>query len=226
MRGAYINRATFAFLRELAANNRREWFNANKQRYIDEVRDPLLELVAALGPRLAKISPHIVADPRPVGGSLFRIYRDTRFSHDKSPYKTAAGMSFRHGGKRSDVHGPGYYLHIEPGMVFMGAGMWHPDPVALKQVRDAIVAKPKEWAAARRAGLDAEHGGEALKRPPRGYDPNHPFVDDLKRRSLTASANFTEAQACAADFPSRFVAACRAKAPLMKFLAKAVGVPW
>ena len=101
------------------ANNEREWFAANKQRYVDDVRDPLLHFVDHFAGPLAKISRHLVADSRPIGGSLFRIYRDTRFSHDKSPFKTAAALHFRYGGK-GDVHGPGFYLHIEPGTCFMG----------------------------------------------------------------------------------------------------------
>ena len=82
-----------------------------------------------------------MADPRPSGGSLFRIYRDTRFSKDKSPYKTHAGMYFPvRGGK--DVHTPGFYLHLEPGACFAAAGLWHPDAAALAKVREAIVARP------------------------------------------------------------------------------------
>jgi uncharacterized protein (TIGR02453 family) len=106
--GNTITPRTFAFLRELARNNDRRWFEANRERYLSEVRDPLLRFVAAFGPRLTKISRHMAADPRPVGGSLFRIYRDTRFSREKTPYKTHAGMSFRHVGGR-DVHGPVFY---------------------------------------------------------------------------------------------------------------------
>jgi uncharacterized protein (TIGR02453 family) len=223
-----IPRQTFTFLRQLAANNTREWFTANKERYLDDVRDPLLQFVAAFAPRLGKISRHMIADPRPVGGSLFRIHRDTRFSRDKRPYKTQAGMSFRHAAGR-DVHGPVFYLHLEPGGVFMAAGMWHPEPEILKRVRDAIVADPKAWQGIRKSralALDDGHEGDRLKRAPQGYDPQHPFADDLKRKSFTASTPFTEAQACAPDFLERFAKACRQKAPLMQFLTGAVGLPW
>src|SRR5215470_16505651 len=85
----------FDFLRELKANNKKEWFNANKDRYVADVRDPLLAFVAAIAPRLSAISPHLVADPRPSGGSLLRIYRDTRFTADKKPYKENAALWFR-----------------------------------------------------------------------------------------------------------------------------------
>lgn len=228
MRASFITPQTFKFLRELARHNDREWFTANKQRYLDQVRDPLLHFVAEFGPKLAKISPHMIADPRPVGGSLFRIHRDTRFSKDKRPYKTHAGLSFRHAGGR-DVHGPIFYLHLEPGGAFMAAGMWHPEPETLTKVRDAIVANPTRWRQVREnRGLkvDDGHEGDQLKRPPRGYDPEHPFVADLKRKSFMASTTFTEAQACAADFLERFAKACQQKAPLMKFLTTAVGLRW
>jgi len=229
MATSMITPRLFTFLKELTRNNDRPWFMANKQRYIEEVRDPLLHFIDQFGSPLAKISKHMVADPRPVGGSLFRIYRDTRFSRDKQPYKTHAAMSFRHIGGR-DVHGPGFYVHFEPGNVFMGAGMWHPEPEVLTKVRDAIVAHPKRWERVLRSRgvtLDARHeDDDRLKRPPRGYDPEHRFVEDLKRKSFTASATCTEAQACAPDFIKRFTKVCEQKAPLMEFLTVSVGLPW
>jgi uncharacterized protein (TIGR02453 family) len=228
MAQSLITEDHFAFLRALARNNNREWFTANKQRYLDHVRDPLLQFVAEFGPHLARISKHMVVDPRPVGGSLFRIHRDTRFSRDKRPYKTAAGLSFRHATGR-EVHGPVFYLHLEPGGVFMAAGMWHPEPEPLALVRDAIVAAPRRWQRVRNSRqltLDEGHDGDRLKRPPRGYDPEHRFIEDLKRRSFTSSTALTEKQACAPDFLDRFAKACQQKAPLMAFLTSAVGLPW
>ncbi len=220
----FVTSRTFAFLRELAAHNERPWFERNKPRYLDEVRDPLLRFVAACGPRLAKLSPHVVADPRPVGGSLFRIHRDVRFAKDKSPYKTHAALSFRHVEGR-ERPAPGFYLHLAPGDAFAGAGLWHAPPEAVKQVRDAIVANPASWKrVTRTCALGAEE--DTLKRPPRGYDPTHPCIEDLKRQSFTTGARFTQAEACAGDFVERFVGTCRRATPLMAFLAKAVGVPW
>jgi uncharacterized protein (TIGR02453 family) len=218
-----IPASAFHFLRALARNNDRVWFNANKQRYLAELRDPLLRFIAAFAPKLAKIHRDLVADPSPVGGSLFRIYRDTRFAKDKSPYKTHAGLYFAPPGGR-ESRGPGFYLHVEPGSVFMGAGIWRPEPDALKQIRDAIAAKPGGWKkAAKAAPLD---DGEKLARPPRGYDPAHPLVEELKRKSFTTTRNFSESQASAANFADRYAAACRDAVPLMKFLAAAVGEPW
>ncbi len=226
MPNAYVTPRTFKFLTELAAHNERDWFNANKQRYIDEVRDPLLQLVSDFGPKLQKINKNYVADPRPVGGSLFRIYRDTRFAKDKSPYKTHAAMSFRHiDGK--DAAAPGFYLHIEPGRVFMGAGVWHAQPELLKDVRDAIVAHPGHWkrvVSSRSFALDESSDG--LKRPPRGYAPEHPFVLDLKRKSFMSTTQFTQKEVRADDFLSRFTRACKQRTPLMEFLCGALGRPW
>jgi uncharacterized protein (TIGR02453 family) len=150
MRATFVTPALFRFLGELRRHNKRDWFNANKDRYLAEVRDPLLGLVAAVAPRLRAISRHIVADPRPSGGSLLRVYRDTRFSTDKKPYKTNAALWFRVAAER-DVEGPGYYLHLEPGQVFMAAGMWHPSSDALRAIREAIVKDARGWKRAKRS---------------------------------------------------------------------------
>jgi uncharacterized protein (TIGR02453 family) len=219
----FVTPELFRFLATLRQHNDREWFNANKERYLALVRDPLLAFVVALAPKLRAISPHIVVDPRPSGGSLLRIYRDTRFSADKKPYKTNAALFFRLAAGK-DVETPGYYLHLETGQVFMGAGLWRPSADALRAVRESIVADPSGWKRARRSGLS--HGESALKRPPRGFDPDHPLIEDLKRTSFTVGAKFTERQACSREFPTRFAGACRREAPLMRFLARSLGLPF
>ncbi|PYN38363.1 MAG: TIGR02453 family protein [Candidatus Rokuibacteriota bacterium] len=216
-----VSRDVFAFLAELRRHNNREWFNENKDRYLAEVRDPMLALIASLAPGLARISRHLSVDPRPSGGSLMRIYRDTRFSRDKTPYKTNVGIHFGLKAPR-DFEAPGYYLHLEPGSVFMGAGLWHPGADALRAIREAIVKDPGGWQQARRPGLS--HDEVTLKRPPRGFDPDHPLIEDLKRLSFTTGTEFSERQACAPDFPARFVAASRRATPLMRFLARALGL--
>ena len=213
--------SVFAFLRDLRRNNDREWFNANKERYLADMRDPLLAFIAGFAPKLARINPRLVADPSPVGGSLFRIYRDTRFAKDKSPYKTQAGLYFGRAEGR-DSPAPGFYLHVAPNEVFMGAGIWRPDPDTLKQVRDAIVAKPAAWKKVAK-GLDA---GETLARPPRGYDPEHPLIEDLKRKQFTVSHQFGGKDATKAGFSERFARACRDASPFCKFLTEAVGWRW
>ena len=124
-RFAGFEQATLDFLRALEANNDREWFAENKTRYEEQVLDVALRFIQAMQAPLADFAPHFVALPTRVGGSLMRVYRDTRFSKNKLPYKTNIGIQFRHEDAK-DVHAPGYYVHIEPDDVFVGAGMWRP----------------------------------------------------------------------------------------------------
>ena len=217
MAGSFITPELFKFLRQLAKNNNRAWFEKNKPRYLDDVRDPLCAFVEAVGPKLQKIHPRVVADPRPNGGSLFRIYRDTRFSKDKTPYKTSAALRFPCGPKDKPV--PGFYLGLEPGGAFVGAGIWHPQNDTLQALREAIDRDPAGWKKARKVGLDEV---DMLKRPPRGFDADHPLIEDLKRKSFTASTGWSEREACARDFPERFAKACRGFKPLVDFLDRAV----
>jgi uncharacterized protein (TIGR02453 family) len=216
----HFDTALFDFLSELKANNSRQWFQANKERYRAEVQDPLLEFISAFTEPLHEISPHFVANPKPVGGSMFRIYRDVRFSRDKSPYKTHAAAQFRHREGR-DVHAPGFYLHLEPGSVFMGAGLWHPPGPTLKSVRKAIDEQPERWRDAIR-GL--ELGGDSLTRAPKGYDPGHPMIVDLRRKDFVTMTTSSQKAACSKGFMDDFVGACREAAPMMRFLTEAVGL--
>lgn len=224
----YFGPGLFEFLAGLRENNNREWYQANKGRYERDVRAPLQEFVADFGVHLREISPHYVADPRPVGGSVFRIHRDLRFSRAKTPYKTAAAAHFRHKFGR-EVHGPGFYLHLEPGNVYAGAGIWRPDRSRLARVRDAIVDDPSWW-----QRVISDDGfreqfrleSDSLKRPPKGFAPDHPLIDDLKRITFVAVRPFSHEDACAPGFIDRFVEACRAAAPFMEFLTLAVGLPW
>ena len=225
---AHFTPALFEFLAELAGNNNREWFNANKARYERDVRDALVGFVSDFGDRLYDISPHMVADPRPSGGSVFRIYRDVRFSKDKSPYKTNAGIHFRHEVGR-EVHGPGLYLHLQPGSVFAGIGIWRPNSATVGKIREAIVANPGRWSRivddesfASVYSLDSE----SLKRAPRGIDPEHPLIEHLKLKSFVAVTNFTEGEACEPDFIDVYAGACRAAAPFAEFITTAVGLDW
>jgi uncharacterized protein (TIGR02453 family) len=213
--------ALFAFLRELAANNDREWFAANKERYVAEVQEPALAFVEDIGMRLPEeVSRHFVADARANGGSVFRIYRDTRFSKDKTPYKTHTGIQFRHERSR-DVHAPGFYLHLEPGNVFMACGAWHPDRDTLHAIRTAIAGKPKRWLEIIEDPGFAEHfrlGGESLKRPPAGFDKEHPQIEDLKRKDFIAYSQLSEDEATADGFLDRFLDRCNRASAFMRFL--------
>ena len=220
--------ALFRFLRELRKNNDREWFLAHKEIYERDVRDPALRFIAAFAPALRRISPQLVADPRPSGGSLFRIHRDVRFGADKRPYMTHVGIHFRHAGAHG-AHAPGVYLHLEPGDVFASAGVWRPAGAALSEVRDAIVDSPSAWrraVSAREFTASWALSGESLVRVPRGYDPDHALAADLKRKSYLAITGFSERDACAAEFPERLESAWRASAPLMRFLTRALALPW
>src|SRR6202011_5838365 len=127
-------------------NNNRDWFQKNKPRYEADVREPALHFIEDVGPRLKRLSSHLVADPRPVGGSLFRVNRDIRFAADKSPYKTAVGMSFGHDRGREGP-APGFYLHLEPVESFAGGGIHMADTATLTRIRDAIVADAAAWTA-------------------------------------------------------------------------------
>lgn len=224
---SHIGKELFQFFRELAKHNDRDWFQRNKPRYERHVKEPLLQFVSDFGPHLRRINPHLVADPRPVGGSLFRIHRDVRFSPDKSPYKTHAGVRFPHE-ESKNVHAPGYYLHLEPGSVFAAAGIWHPDPVTLKKVRDAMVADAAGWKRAVSATVRGKStlGGDSLKKVPRGYDPEHPLAADLKRRDFIAYLPMTEREVCSTDFLERYASACAAMRPLLGFLSRSVGAAW
>jgi uncharacterized protein (TIGR02453 family) len=210
----------FDFLRQLKRHNNRDWFAKNKARYENVVRDPALLFISSFGPHLHKVSPHFVADPRPTRGSLFRIFRDTRFSHDKKPFKTHVGIHFSHESGK-DAHAPIFYLHLEPEHLFAAAGVWHPDNSALTKIRTAIVAEPEQWAKVRRK-LELE--GDSLKRSPRGFDPNHRFIEDIKRKDLVASVGFTEAQVCGPKFMRDFASACRTMLPLVEFTTRALGL--
>ena len=210
----------FDFLRQLKRHNNREWFAKNKARYENVVRDPALFFISSFEPHLRKLDPNFVADARPTRGSLFRIYRDTRFSPDKRPYKTHIGIHFSHA-KGKNVHAPVFYLHMEPDNCFAAAGVWHPDNSALTKIRTAIVAEPGQWAKVRRK-LELE--GDSLKRPPRGFDVNHRFIEDLKRKDFVASVGLTEAQVCGPKFMWDFTVACRTMLPLVEFTTRALGL--
>jgi len=224
----HFDKEFFGFLTELQENNTREWFQANKDRYREEVQEPLLRFISDFAEPLHEISPHFVADPRPSGGSMFRIYRDVRFSKDKSPYKTHAAAQFRHRAGR-DAHAPGFYLHLEPGSVFVGAGSWHPERSILEAFRAAIVDDPKRWKGILAdpvfsKKLDLE--GESLKRPPRGFDPEHPLIEDIKRKDFICVERFSQAKACRAGFIDEVAASFTAAAPFVRFLTEAAGQPF
>jgi uncharacterized protein (TIGR02453 family) len=201
----------------------------HERRFRDVVQVPLSDFMTAIAPRVAKISKHIVVDPRPNGGSMFRIYRDVRFSKDKRPYKENAGLQFRHALGR-DAHAPGFYMHFEPDEIFFGGGVWMAEPEALHKVRRAIADKPKAWKAVVedktfKSRFDGVRG-EALVRPPKGFDPEHPYIDDIKRKSFFAMHETAPKIALTANLVDEVDATFKATKPLMKFLCEALDVPF
>src|SRR5688572_18269530 len=191
MSGASFTPDLFAFFRDLKRHNDREWFTANKDRYVASVEAPMLQFIRDVGERLPEISKSYRADARRFGGSLYRIYRDTRFSADKAPYKTWIAAHFRHRAARKDVETPGFYVHIGPGEVFAGGGIYHPSMPVLTRIRQHIVDNPRGWKAVRDSGLEIE--GQSLKRAPAGFDPAHRFIEDRRRKDFYAGEEFTEA---------------------------------
>lgn len=216
----------FRFLADLEANNDRDWFAANRHRYVEQVQEPALAFIIDFAPRLEAISPHFRADARVQGGSLFRIHRDTRFSKDKTPYKTNTGLQFRHQ-RAKDAHAPGYYLHLEPGQCFMGVGLWRPETKVAYRIRERIAEDPVGWKGATKPKTFTDVyslSGESLIRPPRGFEADHPLIDDLKRKDFIASATLTEKQVTDDSFLDLFADHCRRATPFMAFLCRAVRV--
>lgn len=219
---------TIRFLKQLQKNNNRDWFNENKSRYETDVLDVALNFIQSMHDPLQQIAPHFTAVPKRMGGSLMRVYRDTRFSKNKAPYKTNIGIQFRHE-QAKDVHAPGYYVHVDPEQVFVGVGLWHPEPAALAAIRETISVKHAEWLRARDDKAFQRHfslGGQSLSRPPRGYDREHPLIEDIKRKDFIAVKNMNLEEATEPRFQQKVETAFKAATPLMKFLCKAVGVPF
>lgn len=217
---AYFTPELFRFLARLKRNNNRDWFLAHKDEFETHVRQPALRFITDFAGPLYAITPYLVADARPSRGSMFRIYRDTRFSGDKRPYKTHVAMRFSHRGK--DVHSPGFYLHLEAGGCFAASGLWHPEPPTLLRVRNAMVSRPKEWRAVRKL-LNWDEASK-LSRPPRGFPADHEFVDDLKLRDLGTAVEFSDKQVFSPKFMTTFAASCRKMSPLAAFLSSALGL--
>lgn len=217
---------TIRFLEELKTNNNREWFKVHKSRYEDDVLDVALRFIISMQEPLAGFAPRFTAVPTRVGGSLMRVYRDTRFSKNKIPYKTNIGIQFRHE-QAKNVHSPGYYVHIEPDEVFLGAGMWRPDSDPLRNIRERIATKSLEWQRAmgdRTFGRNFSLGGEKLTRPPRGFDKEHECIEDIKRKSFIAVRTLNVEDCLKPQFQKTVESSFKAAEPFMRFLCKAVGV--
>ena len=228
MADRYFTKQTFTFLSALAGNNNREWFEAHKQEYEDFVRTPALDFISDMAEEMPAISKHFRAVPKKVGGSLMRVQRDTRFSRDKTPYKTNVGIQFRHEvGK--DVHAPGYYVHVEPGECFVGVGLWHPEADVLFKIREGIVKNGDAWMAARDNRDFRRHftlEGDSLANAPRGFAKDHPLMEDLKRKDFVGLAAMSDASLSLKNFRPLVVERFMQAAPYMRFLCEALELPF
>jgi len=220
--------ATFDFLADLKANNQREWFAEHKSRYWDDVLVPSIELVQMLQKPLSRAAPFLVADPRRSGGSVLRIYRDTRFSKDKTPYKTHVGIQLRHDAGK-DIHAPSIYLHFEPGESLVAAGCFRPHPTALAAIRKAIDAKPSQWKRVThdlRTKQAAVFWGESLKSAPRDYPKDHPLIEDLRRKDFIVCFPLTRSQVLDDHLAEMIIDKVKIARSYMRFLCEAVAVPY
>jgi uncharacterized protein (TIGR02453 family) len=222
---AYFSDKTFKFLRALARHNDREWFHAHKADYESQLRQPFLRLLTDLQPVLAGISPHFRADPKGVGGSLFRIHRDTRFSNDKTPYKSWQGARLYHERARQ-VAAPSFYLHLEPGECFVGGGLWHPETGTQRRIRQFIVDNPGGWQrAAHDPGVRKRYtleSSDMLMRVPAGFPADFAHADDLRHRNFVITRALDDADVAGTDLLSILGQDLAAIAPFMDYLCAAL----
>ncbi len=222
-----------AFLRALRKNNRRDWFEAHRETYEREVREPMKALIEELDVRFAALAPEFVADPK---HSLFRIHRDVRFSKDKSPYKAHAALWVYHRapgrgvGKEIDG-GAGFYLHVEPGASLVAGGLWMPPTQSLAKVRARFDEDLAGWEKAvsasafrRRFGrINDEDDGVLLKRLPRGYAPGHRAEKWLRYKSFTAGRSYSDVEILSPKLVDRAMADFAAMVPMCRWLNRALG---
>jgi len=219
-----------SFFRQLARHNEKSWFEAHRDEYEAEVREPMRELIEDLDTRLAQFAPEIGGDTK---RSMFRIYRDIRFSKDKSPYKTHAACWFSHRnasqsvGSEADAGSAGYYFHLQAGgKSVVGAGIWMPPRSQLKKLRDSIAADPRGFDRMVRSipprfdGLDDE---AMLKRMPRGYAEDHPAAKWLRYQSFTSGRSLTDKEVTSASLTDFVASEFKALLPLVRWLNGALG---
>jgi uncharacterized protein (TIGR02453 family) len=208
----------FDFYSAIKENNHREWFNANRKWY-EQVKKETEALADKLIPAIQSFDPSI--GPLTHKDCIFRINRDTRFSPDKTPYKTQTGTFFARGGKKS-IHA-GYYLHLEPGASFIGGGIYMPGPDVLKAIRQEIFYNYASFAAI----LDNSHFKKYYQglsdfgrtaRPPKGYDASFEGIEILKNKSFVVGHSVTDAAASSADFFEYITEAFKAMQPLCAYL--------
>lgn len=206
------------FFRSLKRNNRREWFQPRKHLFEQHVKEPMLELLGAINAELAKFAPEYVTEPK---SAIFRIYRDTRFSLDKTPYKTHIAGSFaRRGGERLGMGG--FYFSVSPETIEVAAGIWHPDRDVTLLVRNHIAETHQELrrilAGAKLRKLAGELQGDALSRAPKGFDPAHPAAEFIKRKDWVLDIRLDAKLATTPQLHTAIVERFRVMAPLLTYL--------
>ena len=216
-------RRGIAFLKQLRKNNRRDWFEKNKPDYESFVKLPMQSLIAALRPHFQSFAPEFEVNPK---RSLFRIHRDVRFSKDKRPYKTHVAAHFVLRGKPKGTEGSGYYVHIEPGEVFVGGGIYMPDGEQLKKIRKKIAEQSADFLSiVKDPKMKRVFGvleGERLQRIPKGYPPDHPVGEWLKYKQFFVGTSWPEGKCFKAGFTVDVARAFETAAPLVRFLNEAV----
>jgi len=217
-----LAKETVDFLKKLEKNNDRDWFHANKDAFV-RANDNVIAVTGDLIGRVSKFDPAIVGiDPK---SCVFRIYRDVRFSKDKSPYKTNLGAFIAPGGKKAML--PGYYFHVQPKMFFSAAGKHMPDNTELLKIRNHIAANTKEFLKLvegkkfhdRFGGF---HAGDKLTKAPKGFDAEHPAIEYLKLKSFTVGEEFNEKDALSKDYSKMLAESFKAAYPIVEFLRKAL----
>ncbi|MFA6469061.1 MAG: DUF2461 domain-containing protein [Bacteroidota bacterium] len=212
------------FLKRLKKNNNRDWFHSHKSEYEEYIKFPMQCFIASMQPHFVDFAPQFDIHPK---RSMFRIYRDTRFSKDKTPYKTHMAAHFVLRGKPKGFEGSGYYLQIAPGEVFIGGGIYMPDNDQLKKIRKAIAERSKEFLAIINKPSFIKTfpviSGEKLIRPPKGFEPNHPMIEWLKMKQFFTGLDLKDDVCRKKEFSSLIAKYCKELAPLVDFLNSAMG---
>ncbi len=218
-----IPRDGISFMKRLKRNNNRPWFEKHKEEYESVVKLPMQSLIVALQPHFERFAPEFDIHPK---RSLFRIYRDVRFSKDKTPYKTHAAAHFVLRGKPKGVEGSGYYLHIEPGEVFLGGGVYMPDGEQLKKIRKAIANQPERFLSIigekKFKRTFGKLQGEKLQRVPQGYEPDHPMAECLKYKQFFVWVEWPENACFKEGFANDVARVFESAAPMVNFLNAAM----
>lgn len=206
-----------AFLRELKENNNREWFTPRKPIYEEQVRLPMIELVRAIHGEMMRFAPQYVGEP---ARCVFRIYRDTRFSKNKIPYKTNVAASFRHA--RGKNEGAGYYFSVAPDEIEVGGGIYMPTPETLLAMRQHIAENHAEFRktfeSAKLKKLMGELYGESAARAPKGFDAEHPAINLIKRRQFCLFTSLDARLATTPKLTGEVVKRFEAILPFLEFL--------